>query len=442
MFLPQSYAYQEGKGILQAVTKAKEHAEGGADIVVEVDLKNYFDNISLEKMYGLITNYIRDEHVRFLLKSYLYCKIKTDDRISDKIVGLVQGNSISPILSNLYLHSLDVYFEKQKWNWIRFADNIYIFTKEKAEADQIYNNLCKEIKENHGLNINEKKSGIHKIFERPMLGYVFYKIKNGIEVKKKQYEKREVFYNWNRCAVQKVNREYHIVQDGILNKKDYALLFENEEQKHHIPVEIVDNINMYGNVTVSSNVLSTLGKQKISISFFDKYGNLMGRYFPEKYGNYSAALLKQCKLYDSIQERLRVAKKMEIAGIHNMRSNLRYYNKKNGGLEQWIDLLNNEIIAMNEGDSIEKLMLIEGRARQLYYNAFGKVINNSDFNFVKRTKRPPEDAINAMISFGNTLLYNQFLHIIWKTSLDPRIGVVHATNRRSHSLNLDFADIF
>ena len=86
--------------------------------------------------------------------------------------------------------------------------------------------------------------------------------------------------------------------------------------------------------------------------------------------------------------------------------------------------------------------MIEARARQLYYVAFNQILKNNEFKFLKRSKRPPLDEINAMLSFGNTLLYNQFLQIIWKTSLDPRIGIVHATNRRAHSLNLDFADIF
>lgn len=98
--------------------------------------------------------------------------------------------------------------------------------------------------------------------------------------------------------------------------------------------------------------------------------------------------------------------------------------------------------AINEGKSIDALMLIEAKTRQLYYSAFNKILTGDEFVFIKRTKRPPEDEINAMISFGNTLLYNRFLHIIWKTPLDPRIGVIHATNRRNHSLNLDFADIF
>lgn len=65
-----------------------------------------------------------------------------------------------------------------------------------------------------------------------------------------------------------------------------------------------------------------------------------------------------------------------------------------------------------------------------------------DFRFEKRTKRPPKDALNAMISFGNTILYNRILTMLWKTGLDPRFGVVHASNKRSYSLNLDFADYF
>ena len=59
-----------------------------------------------------------------------------------------------------------------------------------------------------------------------------------------------------------------------------------------------------------------------------------------------------------------------------------------------------------------------------------------------RTKHPPKDAINACISFGNALLYNEFLNIIWTKGLDPSIGMLHSTNRRNYSLNLDFADIF
>ena len=88
------------------------------------------------------------------------------------------------------------------------------------------------------------------------------------------------------------------------------------------------------------------------------------------------------------------------------------------------------------------MMLIEARARGIYYSTFNRIINQKEFEFTKRTRRPPKDELNAMIGFGNTMLYNYFAQFVSKTSLDDRIGVVHATNNRAHSLSLDFADVF
>lgn len=97
---------------------------------------------------------------------------------------------------------------------------------------------------------------------------------------------------------------------------------------------------------------------------------------------------------------------------------------------------------MRNAQNIEELMIIEAQARQQYYASFNIILKQESFFFEKRTRRPPKDAINALISFGNTLLYNFVLQAIWKTSLDPRIGIIHATTNRNYSLNLDFADLF
>lgn len=97
---------------------------------------------------------------------------------------------------------------------------------------------------------------------------------------------------------------------------------------------------------------------------------------------------------------------------------------------------------INECRDVDGLMLIEARCRQQYYQSFNTILNSTDFQFTKRSRRPPKDPINALISFGNTILYNRFQQIIWKTALDSRIGVLHAANRRHYSLNLDFADVF
>lgn len=77
----------------------------------------------------------------------------------------------------------------------------------------------------------------------------------------------------------------------------------------------------------------------------------------------------------------------------------------------------------------------------MYYQAMNVILHGTGFHFERRSKRLPLDALNAMISFGNTLLYNAVLKAIWKTTLDSHIGIVHATTERDYSLNLDFADL-
>ena len=200
-------------------------------------------------------------------------------------------------------------------------------------------------------------------------------------------------------------------------------------------------MNFYSDITITSNVLKTLTDKKIKASFFDKYGNLIGCFVPETNHKDTAVLLKQCERYQDPKERLKMARLMELAGLHNMRANIRYYNKRKD-LSYYVEALSQCISELNQGNSVEELLLIEARARQKYYSFFNEILSNHDFVFIKRSRRPPMDELNAMISFGNTLLYNQFLQQIWKTSLDPRISIVHASNRRNYSLNLDFADIF
>lgn len=439
----RSYAYQDGKGTLDAVMKARDYVEAGCRFVAEIDIKDFFDSVPLDAMTEILRSRISDEAVLSLLKKYLYCKINVEDRIIEKTIGLVQGNSISPILSNMYLHPLDAYMEERDYCWLRFADNIYVYARNQEEAARCYTDVCEKIKTEFRLNVNQKKSGVHDVFVKPILGYDLYLSKGKVDVRRHRYQPVNAYHNWHDCVIQKIDQEYHIIQDGILNKKDYALLFENDKERHHIPVEVVDQLNIYGEISISGSVLRTLGEKHIKVSFFDKHGDLMGNYLPEGHSRNAAVLLEQCGHYNDTVRRLQTAKQMEIAGLHNMRANLRYYHKKKGNvLDESISQLTQYIVKINEGKDVDSLMLIEARARQKYYMAFNVILENTDFSFSQRTKRPPKDELNAMISFGNTILYNQFLRMIWKTSLNPQIGVIHAANRRNYSLNLDFADIF
>ena len=83
----------------------------------------------------------------------------------------------------------------------------------------------------------------------------------------------------------------------------------------------------------------------------------------------------------------------------------------------------------------------EGRARKKYYESYNAFLKN-DFHFNKREKKPPNDPINALISFGNSMMYTTVLGEIYKTQLDPTISYLHEPSTKRFSLSLDLAEIF
>lgn len=107
-----------------------------------------------------------------------------------------------------------------------------------------------------------------------------------------------------------------------------------------------------------------------------------------------------------------------------------------------ISMIEERIGALSTCSSCTELMAVEGRVRDIYYSAFDEITRNPEFSFEQRTRRPPANRMNALISFGNSLLYTTALSEIYRTHLDPRIGYLHETNERSFTLNLDLAEIF
>lgn len=441
LFYECSYAFQENKGIQTAVEKCRIYLEGGCNYVVNIDISSFFDNIQHERMMNLLEELIEDEAVLKLIEVFIKCNVEYDkSRIEYKNIGLVQGNPVSPVLSNLYLNDLDKYMEERGYCWVRYSDDINVYCDEAEEAYEILADI-KTFLMTIGLNVNEDKTGVYNPYNRIFLGYDFYKNNDRIEIKKHIYKKQKTYSYWHDSAIEKVNHEYHLINNGVLNKKDYSLLFESEKEKYNIPVEVVQQINIYDNVTISYQALKYISDKGIKIAFVNWNEMPMGYYVPQNAIKSNRTMIKQFEKYIDEKERLHIAKKLEIACFHNIRANLRYYDKKNNNLKEEIEEVTQYIVQANEAKSIDELMLIEGRCRQKYYHSFNKIINDSNFEFIHRTKRPPKDQINTLISFLNTLLYNQVLFTIYKTSLDPRVGIIHATNRRNFTLNLDIADL-
>lgn len=243
-----------------------------------------------------------------------------------------------------------------------------------------------------------------------------------------------------------MKKTLYILQDGQLKRKDNSLYFENEVMKKFIPVEDTNDIYVFGEVDVSKRFLEFASQKEICIHYFNYYGYYMGTYYPREHLNSGHVILKQAEHYMDRKKRLVLAKSFVKGSIDQMKRIIKYYrNRLSNGIEHFeyiLQSLNNASFEADAAGDIEELMAVEGHARERYYSTFDHIINKADFIFEKRTKQPPENRLNALISFGNSICYTTVLSEIYKTYLDPRIGYLHATNFRRFTLNLDVAEIF
>ncbi|OPJ62160.1 type I-B CRISPR-associated endonuclease Cas1b [Clostridium oryzae] len=239
-----------------------------------------------------------------------------------------------------------------------------------------------------------------------------------------------------------MKRDIFIFNDGVLKRKDNTLYFESSEGKKYIPVEETNAIYVFGEVELNKRFLEFASEKEITIHFFNYYGYYTGTFYPREHLNSGYVILKQSEYYLDFDKRLRTAKNIIETAIANIIVVLKYYNSRGSELEEEIKWISERSAEMEDTQDIETLMAAEGNIREMYYTCFNKIINNVGFRFIKRSKRPPLDNINAMISFGNSLMYSTVLSEIYQTQLDPRIGYLHSTNMRRFTLNLDMAEIF
>jgi len=242
-----------------------------------------------------------------------------------------------------------------------------------------------------------------------------------------------------------------LFSNGELKRKDNTIYFEVEGEqslKKFIPVENTAELHIFGEVGLNKRILEFLSQEGILIHFYNYYGYYTGSFYPREHYNSGMIILKQVEHYIDNSKRLFLAKKFVQGALENIKRNLEYYNNRSSELGEELDKIEtfiNKIMDIgNEGNdkAIEELMALEGNAREIYYQCFDKILKDENFSFESRSKRPPQNKLNALISFGNSLVYTYTLSEIYKTHLDPRIGYLHTTNFRRFSLNLDIAEIF
>lgn len=243
-----------------------------------------------------------------------------------------------------------------------------------------------------------------------------------------------------------MKKPYYLFNPGTLSRRDNTLKFTpvdeegREGQPRFLPVESVEEMYIFGALTINSSLLSFLGQQGICLHFFNYYEHYSGSFMPRDYLLAGKVQVAQTRAHLERKRRMPIAQALLDGASFNMLRVLRYYSNRERDLEPVIQAI--ELYRQNLADARtpSELMGLEGNIRQVYYGAFEEIIQ--DFSMKGRSKRPPKNEVNALLSFGNMLCYTQCLKQIYHTQLNPTISFLHEPGYRRYSLALDLAELF
>lgn len=239
-----------------------------------------------------------------------------------------------------------------------------------------------------------------------------------------------------------MKQSYYLYKSGRLQRKDNTLeIVYKDNAKKSIPVERVDDIYVMTEFDFNTNLLNFVSSFGINVHFFNYYGFYTGTYYPKEALVSGKLLIKQVNSYTVKSKRLEIAKAFIEAASYNIYRNLTYYNNRGKDLDYYMQEISFLRRQISKCKDVQELMGIEGNIRKIYYDSWNIIINQ-DIAFEKRVKNPPDNAINSLISYVNTIIYTRVLSEIYKTQLNPTISYLHEPSERRFSLCLDIAEIF
>jgi len=235
-------------------------------------------------------------------------------------------------------------------------------------------------------------------------------------------------------------------------------------RKERIPLVKVDDVVVMGEVTMTASALHLLLERNVEITFLSYYGKFKGRLSPP-FSKNAILRMAQYRAHNEMSKRCELARQFVIGKLSNQRTMLQRYNRRQGdseigqAIDQLAELIRNlEALPLDEaksmrplatgdnrieGTPLEVILGMEGAGSAAYFQCFGKLIVNEDqWPFARRIKRPPTDPVNSLLSFGYSLLTNQVASAVQLVGFDHFVGYLHSSFYGRPALALDVMEEF
>lgn len=217
------------------------------------------------------------------------------------------------------------------------------------------------------------------------------------------------------------------------------------EEKVSIPANTIDSIVCFGIMNISTPLIKFCGEHNIQITFLSEYGRFWGKVVGPTKGNVLLRT-KQYKVYEDENTSIEIAKNIIGGKLKNSRNFMTRQGREDpenkDSLSVAATMLKQQSIALKTVTNRDSIRGIEGTAASIYFQQFDKMLHSDKigFSFETRSRRPPQNEVNATLSFAYAMLTNEYTSAIESIGLDPAVGVLHSVRPGRPSLALDLME--
>lgn len=499
-FEPCSFAYRPGRSHLMAVRQVAKWRDRGYEWILDADIVQFFDEIEHSRLFAEIQERLKEPRFLELLRAWVTVGVLTPAGLVFPAKGIPQGAVVSPILANVYLDDLDETLTAWGHKVVRFADDFVLLARTEARILQAQQDVTQLLtgmglalhpdktqittfdkgfrflghafagdviiaieKEKHPARSGQAKGNelrlahadpvLHptqiqqamvealKAIDRPIPPPLFVAL--GYKVRDDQ----SVAIQSSETAWKPEMATLYLIQQGTTLKREQErfVIQPPKEAEVEVPIREVEQILVFGNVQLTTAVISTCLELQIPIVFLTQLGEYKGHLWSaeatdrvvetaqferQKDGGFQRSIAREIvrgKVWNSKQLLLRLNRKRQLPDVAAAIA----------GLSQDLEMVDR----LAETATLEQVRGHEGAAAR-YFAALSQLIVNPGFSMSGRVFHPPTDPFNSLLSFGYTLLYNNVFSLLLAEGLNPYWGHLHGAERPKAYLAFDLMEEF
>ncbi|MEU6026950.1 CRISPR-associated endonuclease Cas1 [Streptomyces tauricus] len=426
VLLPWSYAYRRGLSVAEALHDLVGARNDGARWVVRADIRDCFERIPRWPVLSRLREVVPDPEVCHLIGQLVNRRgVGPAARRIRQGRGLHQGSSLSPVLTNLYLDAFDRDLLRAGHRVLRYSDDFAIPVDTYAQGEKALE-LAQEALKRLDRELNEDKSGIESFDE-------------GVKFLGKTTTARSGSRTTEH--VSPLEGTVYVTEAGssLRTKGARMRVAHRDRQLLSVPFNRVRQVVCTTPATLTSPFLRRALEHGVDLVLTEEDGEFLGR-LAGPHGPDVLLRHAQHRLADKVAAKLDLATAFVAGKIANMRTCLLRAGRLDDAepaAERLLAARRSALLVTSEA----ALMGVEGAATRDYFAALGRVLGPT-WAFTHRRRRPPPDPVNALLSFGYTLLTRETVAAVELAGLDPAVGYLHEMHRARPSLALDLIEEF